>query len=188
MSDDSERARMLAAIKEYVERRIKELQDELEILENIRSFVDEELASISFKKAAEARPAKPPAPTPAPAPQPEAERLRALKSRSGEVLARVAISPNEVRFLIEPGINLTRDSRPLQSFLLKKVLESMSKADRERVDKGLIPPGHELEYDVIYEGDRVKEIVVRNFREEYRLREIVNAVRWTLETVASEAR
>jgi len=71
---------------------------------------------------------------------------------------------------------------------LKKVLDSMSKADRERVDKGLIPPGHELDYDIIYEGDRVKEIVVRNFREEYRLREIVNAVRWTLETVASEAR
>jgi len=29
---------------------------------------------------------------------------------------------------------------------------------------------------------------VRNFREEYRLREIVNAVRWTLETAASAAR
>ena len=186
MSEDSEKARALAAIKEYIERRIKELQDELEILESMRSFVDEELASISFKKATEARPVKPSAP--APTPQPEAERLRVLKSRSGEVLARVAISPNEVRFLIEPGINLTRDSRPLQSFLLKKVLESMSKADRERVDKGLIPPGHELDYEIIYEGDRVKEIVVRNFREEYRLREIVNAVRWTLETVASEAR
>lgn len=186
MSEDSEKARALAAIKEYLERRIKELQDELEILESVRSFVDEELASISFKKAAEARPAKPAAP--APAPQPEAERLRVLKSRSGEVLARVAISPNEVRFLIEPEINLTRDSRPLQSFLLKKVLEPMSKSDRERVDKGLIPPGHELDYDIIYEGDRVKELVVRNFREEYRLREIVNAVRWTLETTASEAK
>jgi len=188
MSEDSEKARALAAIKEYIERRIKELQDELEILESMRSFVDEELASISFKKATEAKPVKPSAPAPAPVLQPEAERLRVLKSRSGEVLARVAVSPNEVRFLIEPKINLTRDSRPLQSFLLKKVLESMSKADRERVDKGLIPPGHELDYDIIYEGDRVKEIVVRNFREEYRLREIVNAVRWTLETVASEAR
>lgn len=184
MSEDSEKARTLAAMKEYLERRIKELQDELEILESMRSFVDEELASISFKKAAEAKPVKPLAA----APQPEAERLRALKSRSGEVLARVAISPNEVRFVIEPEISLMRDSRPLQSFLLKKVLEAMSKADRERVDKGLLPPGHELEYDVIYEGDKVKEIVVRNFREEYRLREIVNAVRWTLETAASEAK
>jgi sugar-specific transcriptional regulator TrmB len=188
MSEDSEKARALAAIKEYLERRIKELQDELETLKSMRSFVDEELTSISFKRATEARPAKPSAPAPAPAPQPEAERLRVLKSRSGEILARVAISPNEVRFLIEPKINLTRDSRPLQSFLLKKVLEPMSKSDRERVDKGLIPPGHELDYDIIYEGDRVKEMVVRNFREEYRLREIVNAVRWTLETTASEAK
>jgi hypothetical protein len=35
---------------------------------------------------------------------------------------------------------------------------------------------------VIYEGDRVKEIEVRNYRDESRLREIINAVRWTLET------
>jgi len=40
MNEDSEKARALAAIKEYIEKRIKELQDELEILENIRSFVD----------------------------------------------------------------------------------------------------------------------------------------------------
>jgi len=67
-------------------------------------------------------------------------------------------------------------------------LEAMNKSDLERVDRGLIPPGHELTYEIIYDGERVKEIIVRNFREEYRLREIINAVRWTLETVAASSR
>jgi len=83
---------------------------------------------------------------------------------------------------------LTRDMRPFSSFLIRKVLDAMSKADRERVERGLLPPGQELSYDIIVDGDLVKEIVVRNFRAEYRLREIVNAVRWTLETAASAAR
>ena len=183
---ESEKLKALASIKEYIERRIEELREELSMLEKLRSFVDEELASISFKKAAEVKPAPPPAErAERPEAPPAAGRVRVLRSKTGEVLAKVMISPNELRFMIEPRVNLSRDARPFQSFLLKKVLEAMSRSDKERVEKGLIPPGHELEYEIIYEGDRVREIVVRNFREEYRLREIVNAVRWTLETVAS---
>lgn len=178
----SEKAKALASIKEYVERRLQELREEISILEKLRAFIDEELASLSFKKAAEAKPVeRKPAP-------PETDRMRILRSKAGEILARIMVSPNEVRFIVEPSVNLMRDSRPFQFFLLKKVLEAMSRSDKERVEKGLIPPGHELEYEVIYDGDRVREIIVRNFREEYRVREIVNAVRWTLETAASEAR
>ena len=55
--------------------------------------------------------------------------------------------------------------------------------DLERVEKGRLAPGQELTYNIVQDGERVKEIVIRNFREEYRLREIVNAIRWTLETI-----
>jgi len=182
---EPEKAKALASIKEYVERRLQELREEISILEKLRAFIDEELASLSFKKAAEAKPVERLERRPTP---PEAGRVRILRSKAGEVLARIMVSPNEVRFIIEPSVNVTKDSRPFQSFLLKKVLDAMSRSDKERVEKGLIPPGHELKYEVIYEGDKVREIIVRNFREEYRVREIVNAVRWTLETAASETR
>ncbi len=185
MGEESEKAKALASIKEYVERRLEELREEVSILEKLRNFIDEELASISFRKAAETKPVKR---VERRAPPSEVGRARVLRSKTGEVLARVLTSPNEVRFVIEPSVNLTRESRPFQSFLLRKILDAMSKSDKERVEKGLIPPGHELEYEVIYDGDKVKEIIVRNFREEYRVREIVNAVRWTLETAVSGAR
>ncbi|MCD6421213.1 MAG: hypothetical protein J7L17_02250 [Thaumarchaeota archaeon] len=186
----SEKAKALASIKEYVERRLEELRSEIAILEKLKAFIDEELAGLSFRKAAETKPpekaeavekvervrAAPEKPPPG--------RVRVLRSKTGELLAKVVISGNEIRFIVDPKINLPKESRPFQSFLLRKVLEAMSRTDKERVEKGLIPPGHELEYEIIYEGDRVREIIVRNFREEYRLREIVNAVRWTLETVA----
>jgi len=186
MSEGSEKAKELAAIKEYVEKRLEELRKEISTLEKLKSIIDEELAKVSFKKAAEVKPA--PQRIERPTPSSETGRARVLKSKTGEILARVLISPNELRFVIEPTINLARDAKPFQSFLLRKVLDAMSKSDQERVDRGLIPPGHELTYEIIYDQDRVREIIVRNFREEYRLREIVNAVRWTLETVAGASR
>lgn len=180
----SERTKDLAAMKEYIERRLEELKEEISLLEKMKKFVDEELARVSFKKAVEVKQTE------------KAERYpslelagaRVLRSKTGEILARIITSPNELRFIIDEGINLARDSKPFQAFLLRKVLEAMNKSDLERVERGLIPPGHELTYEIIYDGDRVKEILVRNFREEYRLKEILNAVRWTLETVIASSR
>ena len=185
MSDEPDKVKELASIKEYVEKRIEELREEVSILEKLKVFIDEELAKLSFKKAVEVKPVQK---IERPEPALEVGRARVLRSKTGEVLARVMTSPNELRFVIDPSVNLTQDARPFQSFLVKKVLDAMSKSDQERVDRGLIPPGQEFTYDIIYDGDRVKEIIVRNFREEYRLREIVNAVRWTLETVSSSTR
>ena len=179
--EESEEVKELARLKDYLERRLSELRNEVSLLEKLLELVDEELAKKSFKKAAAVR--EKPAPKP-----PETGRFRVLRSRSGEILARVAVGRDELRFIVNPEIGLTRDMRPFSSFLIRKVLDAMSKADKERVEKGLLPPGYELSYEIILDGDLVKEIVVRNFREEYRLREIVNAVRWTLETAASAAR
>ncbi len=184
MAEDQEKTKELAEMKEYVEKRLEELRKEMSTLEKLKSIIDDELAKLSFRKAAEAKlPAKR-----VERPAAEMGKARVLKSKTGEILARVLISPNELRFLVEPGVKLPKDARPLQSFLIRKVLDAMSKSDQERVDRGLIPPGHELTYEIIYDQDLVREIIVRNFREEYRLREIVNAVRWTLETVVSASR
>ena len=179
--EESERIKELARLKDYLERRVSELKNEIGLLEKLIEFVDEELAEKSFKKAAAVK--EKPVPKP-----PETGRFRVLRSRNGEILARVAVGQDELRFIVNPEIGLTRDMKPFSSFLIRKVLDAMSRADKERVERGLLPPGHELSYDIIMDGEIVKEIVVRNFREEYRLREIVNAVRWTLETAASAAR
>lgn len=188
MSGEEEKVRVLAELKEYLEERIGELRRELERLEKLVELVDEELAAKSFRKPVlppEAKKEVEVKPVPRP-PEHEVGRVRVLRSRAGENLATVTVSPNELRFTINPSITVTADMKPFSSFLVKKVLEAMSKTDAERIEKGKLPPGQELAYHIVYNGDRVKEIVVRNFREEYRLREIVNAVRWTLETIAGK--
>jgi hypothetical protein len=190
---EKEQIKSLAKIKEYLEQRINELEKELGLLRQIVELVDRELVEKSFRKpsipseakevakeASREVPVKPEVPI---TPEIEEGRVKILKSKTGDSLATVYISPNELRFIINPSINVSYDMKPFSSFLVKKVLEAMAKMDLERVEKGRLPPGQELSYNIVQDGERVKEIVIRNFREEYRLREIVNAIRWTLETI-----
>jgi len=189
LADEStDEVKELARVKEYLERKMEELREELSILQYLVKFVDEELAKKSFRKppkpsAQEEREIEIAPPRPKPGPE---GRIRMLRGRDGGNLAMVTITPNEIRFVVSPNITLTEDMRPFSSFLIRKVFDAMRQADEERINKGTLPPGHELDYEIVKEDNRVKEIVVRNFREEHRLREIINAVRWTLETVASK--
>lgn len=189
--EEKDRTKTLAQVKEYLEQKISQLEKELELLKHLVEIIDEELVEKSFKKlippsevkeAVKESPVKGESAKPM-APELEEGKIRILKARSGEVLAKVSITPNELRFIVDPGINVTSEDKPFSSFLVKKVLEAMSKTDLERVKKGVLPPGQELSYNIIEDEGKVKEIVIRNFREEYRLREIVNAIRWTLETI-----
>jgi hypothetical protein len=41
-----------------------------------------------------------------------------------------------------------------------------------------------VKYEIVYDGDRVSEILVKNYRDEARLKDLINSVRWTLETVS----
>ncbi|MCD6421438.1 MAG: hypothetical protein J7L17_03405, partial [Thaumarchaeota archaeon] len=91
----SEKAKALASIKEYVERRLEELRSEIAILEKLKAFIDEELAGLSFRKAAEAKtPEKAEAAVKvegvrAAPEKPPPGRVRVLRSKTGELLAKV---------------------------------------------------------------------------------------------------
>ncbi|GBC70977.1 hypothetical protein HRbin02_00752 [Candidatus Calditenuaceae archaeon HR02] len=155
------------------------------MLKRMGSYVDELLAELSFRKADTlAKTVEQPAPTP---PQAQAERpmVRSIRGRTGANLATVSYTKDEVRFQLSPGVELRGDDKPFTSFLLRKVLDQMVEADRRRAETGEIDPEKVLSYEIVYDGDRVKEILVRNYREDSRLRELISSVRWTLETVST---
>jgi len=146
--------------------------------------VDELLAGLSFRKADVLARGVEQRWQPA---QQVAERpvVRSLRSRVGENLATVSYTGEEARFQISPNVELRSDDKPFTSFLLRKVLDQMVEDDRRRVEAGELDPSKVMSYEVVYDGERVREILVRNYREGSRLRELISSVRWTLETVSS---
>ncbi|MEM1534612.1 MAG: hypothetical protein QW059_05395 [Nitrososphaerota archaeon] len=154
------------------------------MLKRVGSYVDELLSQMSFRKADTlAKRVEQPPPPQAPAEKPI---VRSVRSRTGANLATVSYTKDEVRFQLSPGVELRSDDKPFTSFLLRKVLDQMVEEDRRRVESGEIDAEKVLNYEIVYDGERVKEILVRNYREDSRLRELISSVRWTLETVSAK--
>jgi hypothetical protein len=181
---ENERVKRLAEAKSYIQKRIDELESEVELLKLILSVIDTALSRESFTKAAEL-----PREAPREAPQaPPAEAdlgaqvsEAAVTSRDGRELARLVVY--EKGLVIKPLMDLPVDSPPLRSFFIAKVLEGYKRKDEELVRAGEIPEDEAFDYEVAEEGGLVKEIVVRNYRERRRLDEIRSALRWTLNRV-----
>ena len=56
----------------------------------------------------------------------------------------------------------------------------MQEKDNELVRMGQLTPDKMFAYNIVHEGDLIREIVIRNVDEE-RLRELKSSIRWTLE-------
>ncbi|MCS6783726.1 MAG: hypothetical protein N3H84_01480 [Candidatus Caldarchaeum sp.] len=173
-AEDAE-VKKLAELKTFLEQRLSELEREAESVKSLLEIIDRELVAKSFKKAQ----------PPAEALEKEPSALRTIRSRSGALLATMSLKEKEARIVFNPEIRVTQDMRPFSSFLLRKVLDSMREADLQKVAEGRLDQSNVLTYEVVYDGDVARELVVKNFREEARLREIVNSVKWTLDTIAS---
>ena len=181
---ENERVKRLAEAKSYIQKRIDELESEVELLKLILSVIDTALSRESFTKAAEL-----PREAPREAPQaPPAEAdlgaqvsEAAVTSRDGRELARLVVY--EKGLVIKPLMDLPVDSPPLRSFFIAKVLEGYKRKDEELVRAGEILEDEAFDYEVAEEGGLVKEIIVRNYRERRRLDEIRSALRWTLNRV-----
>lgn len=176
-AEDAE-VRKLAELKSFLEQRLSELEKEAENIKSLLEIIDRELVAKSFKKAQ----------PPAEPSEKEPSALRMIRSRSGTLLATMSLKEREARIVFNPEIRVTQDMRPFSSFLLRKVLDSMREADLQKVVEGKLDQSNVLTYEVIYDGDVARELVVKNYREEARLREIVNSVKWTLDTIASSTR
>jgi hypothetical protein len=57
----------------------------------------------------------------------------------------------------------------------------MNATDEGRATSGELSPDETLSYDVITDGERILQIVIRNYGGERRLREIQSSLRWAFE-------
>ncbi len=177
---EDERLRRLAEAKSYVQRRIEELEGELEVLKLLASLIDSALSQESFVRASEL----PRAPAPA---RPEREELGQLVSessvvaRDGREMAKLAVYERGI--VIKPTIELPLDTPPLRNFFVAKILDGYKRKDEELVKAGEISEGEAFDYEIVEEGGLVREIRIRNYRERRRLDEIRSALRWTLNRV-----
>jgi predicted XRE-type DNA-binding protein len=193
MSEDAERIKRLIAFKKKIETRIVELDSELKeqqaMLETVNSFLLEkgfrraEVAEGLGLPRGSSRKEKIVAEGPEPisfAPQPEPENITSLKTVAGEPLANLYANEDSLRVVPAEDKNFDINTPPFTHFLVERVLLKMQERDSELVRAKQLAPDKIFCYNIVREGNIIREIVVKNVDSE-RMRELKSSIRWTLE-------
>lgn len=188
MTQEAGRIKKIVAFKKKVERRVGKLESELKELRSILEVVDSILLEKGFKRAEIAE--KPAAAEVSPveeaqvplSPQLSAEYEKAipLKAVTGELLAKLYINQNSMRVVPAEDKDFNVNTPPFTQFLVERVLEKMKEKDNELARTGKLSSDEIFSYNIVQEGDRIRELVIENFSDE-RLRELKSSTRWTLE-------
>ena len=182
--DSEDETRRLLKIREDLETRIGQLRAEVEDLRRAVAEIDRHIVRQGFRQ-----------PIPAPArlePSTGEKSLdkdqSSVKSRDGTVLGSLRVGEDEVVFEPREELGFTTAIPPFQSFLIERVLSNMRSTDESRVATGEIQPKGILSFDVSTEGDKILRVVVKNYGDERRLREIQSSLRWAFDKMYEKLR
>jgi hypothetical protein len=194
MSQDSEKLKALVNLKKKLEKRIEELDAEMKEATATLEAVNSILLEKGFKrgdmkevkeapKEEEAPPevyvtVKEEAPSTPRAAEPES--VIPLKTMDDEPLAIIYVDKEALHVLPDESKNFSFSTPPFQAFLVERVLAKMQEKDSELVRTEQLTPDKMFAYNIVREGDLIREIVIRNVDED-RLRELKSSIRWTLE-------
>jgi hypothetical protein len=190
----------LVTFKKKLEKRIEELTSELKELQVTLETVDSILLEKGFKRgdmkevtAAPKEVAPPTEPIAVEAEKPampraaEPESVIPLKTMNDEPLAIIYVDKQALHVLPDESKNFSINTPPFNHFLVERVLAKMQEKDNELVRMRQLTADKMFAYNIVREGDLLREIVIRNVDEE-RLRELKSSIRWTLEKMYEKTR
>jgi hypothetical protein len=185
---DSEKMKALVAFKQRLEKRLEELDSETKELTATLETVNLMLLEKGFKRGdikevaetpkepetpqAEEKPAVPQAQEP--------ETVIPLKTVNDEPLAIIYVEKDWLHVLPDENKNFSVNTPPFSQFLVERIFAKMQEKDTELARMGQLTPEQMFAYNIVRQGDLIREIVIRNVDEE-RLRELKSSIRWTFE-------
>ena len=201
MSQDFEKLKALVNFKKKLEKQIEDLDAEMKDLTATLDVVDSILLEKGFKRGdikevqvPKEEVKEPPTVhvtvTDEPAVEPRAlepENVIQLKTMSDEPLAIIYVAKDALHVLPDESKKFSVSTPPFQAFLVERVLAKMQDKDSELVRMGQLTADKMFAYNIVREGDLIREIVIKNADEE-RLKELRSSIRWTLEKMYEKTR
>ena len=177
--EEKEKIKKIAELRALLQKRVGDMETELEGLRILLGFIDDTLLNKGFRRAAIVKPVPTP-PKAGPSQAMEHERSIPLKTVTGDLLADLYVAEDSMRVVLAEDKSFDVNTPPFTSFLVERVLAKMQEKDREVASTGEITPDKILSYNITRDGGLIREITIRNVRSE-RSRELKSAIRWTLE-------
>ena len=202
MAVNPEKMKSLIAFKKRLEDQLerlaietKEAQDSLDTVNSIlldkgfkRGDIKEVPESSSMPKEVVLPKAEPETPTvvlqqnlPSSSSTPiDRESVIPLKTMAEEPLAIIYFEKQSMHVLPDESKNFSVNTPPFENFLVEKIFDKMREKDVELVKAKQLSQDKMFSYNIMREGEHIREIVIHNVDEE-RLKELKSSIRWTLE-------
>ncbi len=180
--NEEEKIKRMVEFRPQLEKRIRDVEIELEGLKTLLEFIDAALLKKGFRRAEMVKPALSASPVPEDAPPPvmEYERGVPLKTITGDLLADLYFGGELMRVVLAEDKEFNINTPPFTAFLVERVLAKMQEKDREAVIRGETTTDKILSYHITREGDIIREITIQNVTPDRSL-ELKSTIRWTLE-------
>jgi hypothetical protein len=195
LAQDSEKLKSMIALKKRLEEQLeklgaetKEVQDTLDTVNQIllekgfkRGDIKEVTTQTAIPKEVVLPKHEPEPPKTAQANQhTEPESVIPLKTMADEPLALIYFEKQSIHVLPDETKKFSVNTPPFTNFLVEKVFAKMQEKDKELVRLGQLSTDKMFSYNIVHEGDLIREIIIKNADDE-RLKELKSSIRWTFE-------
>ena len=101
-----------------------------------------------------------------------------IKTPDNKILANTHVTSDELVIIPLEDTILDVETHPFKSFFLGRIIGGMENQDRSDVQNGKIPQNSAISCLVNKDGTRIREILIKNYRQKERVNEIINTVTW----------
>jgi len=161
------------AVPPKIQEKIIKYKEQIEKLEKNISVLDTILKQSSFTKASDLT-------RNAPKTIKQERKIAITKSSDGTIIANAFVTNDEVSIILEDNVTLDPETPPLKTFFVDRIIGEMKKKDIEQVESGVIKKDDIINCVINDNGSRIREIIIKNYRQEERIDEIINTATWSL--------
>jgi len=189
MSLDSEKMKALVAFKKKLEKQLEDLDAETKEVTAALEIVNQILLEKGFKRGDIKEVPQQPIEAPKAVvvrdkavspPIQELDNVIPLRTLNEEPLAIIYVEKGSLHVLPDESKSFSVNTPPFNHFLVERILARMQEKDGELVRMGQLTPDRMFAFNIVREGDLIREIIIKNVDEE-RLKELKSSLRWTFE-------
>ena len=97
----------------------------------------------------------------------------------GKVIANAIVTPEQVEIILENNMGIAAEVPPFKSFFIDRIIGEMKRKDTADADSGKIQKDAIIDYIINKNGSDIREIIIKNYREQERVNEIISTASWS---------
>ncbi len=175
MDYSEENLRDILELREWISEEIEKREKEIDKFRQNLRILDSLVKQSSFSKASSLVPSK----QNTQQNQQTSSSIIPIKAPDNKILANAHVTSDELVIIPAEDTMLDIETHPFKSFFIGRIIGGMENQDKLDIQNGKIPQNTAISCLVNKDGSRIREILIKNYRQKERVNEIINTVTWS---------